>query len=188
MIFGHFLTEVNEANVFICACEETRQALIVDMADWEPRMAAFIAQHQLIPKAIVITHDHFDHTAGLPDAVKACPEAVVYSGKTAIEGIPTVQLNHGNTLQIGTPTVEARHTPGHTPEGISLVLPDCVFTGDALFAGSVGGTGSQKYYDQQIAALKEHILTLPVNYEVHVGHGPSSTVGVEREFNPFFVE
>ena len=78
-------------------------------------------------------------------------------------------------------------TPGHTPEGVSLAFPGHVFTGDALFAGSVGGTASQANYDQQIAAIRTQVFSLPPETEVHPGHGPSSTVAVERRYNPFFV-
>jgi glyoxylase-like metal-dependent hydrolase (beta-lactamase superfamily II) len=77
-------------------------------------------------------------------------------------------------------------TPGHTPDSLSLSFPGVVFTGDALFAGSVGGTGSPRNASQQIEAIRKHIFALPDDYEIHPGHGPASTVAVERGCNPFF--
>ncbi|NLT59553.1 MAG: MBL fold metallo-hydrolase, partial [Candidatus Hydrogenedentes bacterium] len=78
-------------------------------------------------------------------------------------------------------------TPGHTPDALSLAFPGMVFTGDALFAGSVGGTASPALARQQLDAIRNHIFSLPADTEIHTGHGPSSTVAIESRYNPFFV-
>ena len=101
-------------------------------------------------------------------------------------GIATRHVVHGDTVRVGNLVGEVLATPGHTPDSISLAFPGIVFTGDALFAGSVGGTSSPGCAKQQIDAIRRHILSLPDDYEVHPGHGPASTIGIERRGNPFF--
>lgn len=185
MIFGHFLTEVNEANAFIVGCEETKEALLIDVPIWDVRFEPFLQRCGLSLKAIFITHDHYDHTAGLNDALNRFP-AEVYAGVAAVEGVPTRKMTHGKTLRFGTIAGAVAVTPGHTPDSISLILPGMVFTGDALFSGSVGGTASRAHAERQLRAVQEHILSLPGDYQIHTGHGPSSTVFIERHYNPFF--
>ncbi|HNR30786.1 MAG TPA: MBL fold metallo-hydrolase [Candidatus Hydrogenedentes bacterium] len=186
MIFGHFLIDVNEANAFVVGCEETRDAALVDVADFDPRIEAFLARHELHLTTVFITHDHYDHTGGLRELL-AKYDATVYSGKGHAGGRKTRVARHGDTLRIGDIEGRVVETPGHTEEGISLILPGMVFTGDALFAGSVGGTTNPRDAQRQVQTIREHILTLPDDYEIHTGHGPSSTVRIERTHNPFFV-
>ena len=185
MIFAHFLTQVNESNAFLVGCEETKEALLVDVADWDARISDFLETHGLKLTAIFITHDHFDHTGGLDEAVQSTG-ATAFAGRPAAGGVPVRQVKHGDTLRVGHLEGKVLEVPGHTGESICLVLPGMVFTGDALFAGSVGGTSSARQHQQELDGIRQHIFSLPDDYEVHTGHGPSSTVGVERRFNPFF--
>ena len=87
--------------------------------------------------------------------------------------------------------VEVRATTGHSAGGTTYVISGLArpvaIVGDALFAGSVGGTSSERDRLRQLEAIRKHIFTLPPQTEIHVGHGPSSTVAIESRFNPFFV-
>lgn len=185
MIFRHFLIDVNESNAFIIGCEETRETLLVDVAEWDPRIPAFLEEHKLRITTIFITHNHYDHSGGLAQAI-AATRATAYSGNGRAGGMRVQHAKHGQVLTVGNIKGTVLATPGHTPDGISLALPGMVFTGDALFSGSVGGTSSRSQAEEQIEAIRKHILTLPGDYEIHTGHGPSSTAAVERRFNPFF--
>lgn len=185
MIFRHFRLDVNESNSYLLACSETRDALLVDAGEMSPLLLDFLDEHGLTLKAIFITHDHFDHSAGLNAAFEHF-DAEVFCGKGLGIGVPATVAKHGETMSLGALTGTFLATPGHTPDSVSLMFPGLVFTGDALFAGSVGGTASPKAAKQQIDAIRKHILSLPEDYEVHPGHGPSSTVGIEKRFSPFF--
>ncbi len=185
MIFRHFLLDVNEVNTFLIGCEETREALLVDLGAWDPAIETCLAEHGLQLAAIFITHDHYDHTGGLREALARYPVRV-YSGNGAAGDVPGTRIGQDDTLTVGNLAGRVVATPGHTPEGISLVLPGMVFTGDALFAGSVGGTTSERNARRQLDGIREHIFTLPDDYEIHPGHGPGSTVVIERSANPFF--
>lgn len=186
MIFGHFLLNVNEANAFVLGCPDTKEAILVDVGELCPAIPAFLEEHALKLTTIFVTHDHFDHTGGLAEAV-ARFKAEVLAGALNPSGCRARRVGHGDKVRIGTLAGKVIATPGHTPDALSLVFPGMVFTGDTLFAGSVGGTGSAGQYQQQIDHIRECIFTLPPETEVHTGHGPSSTVAVESRYNPFFV-
>jgi hydroxyacylglutathione hydrolase len=187
MIFQPFLLDVNEANVYVVSCEESREALLIDAGDADPRIGEFVERNDLKLTGVFITHDHYDHTGGLGALIDAFPIAHVFSGRGRAGGRKAKRVSHGDTLRVGALTATVLETPGHTPDSISLVFPGLVFPGDALFSGSVGGTSSASDAKRQIDALRRYVLSLPDEYEVHPGHGPSSTVAIERRFNPFFV-
>lgn len=186
MILGQFVLEMMEANAFVLGCPDTREALLVDAGEYTPRFDAFLAAHGLTLTTVFITHTHHDHVDGLPEVV-ARHNPRVYANVPVVKGQMAHRVTHDNTIRFAKLEGRVVETPGHTPDGISLILPGCVFTGDALFAGSVGGTGTPEDYARQIAAIRAHLFTLPPETLVHCGHGPSSTIGIERQYNPFFV-
>ncbi|HOD50785.1 MAG TPA: MBL fold metallo-hydrolase [Candidatus Hydrogenedentes bacterium] len=185
-MFKHFLTSANEGNAFILACDETREAILVDVGEFEPEMAEYIETEKLNLTSIFITHDHYDHSGGLREAVDRYG-AAVYAGAAHPGGCKARKVAHGDLIRVGTLAGKVIATPGHTPDALSLAFPGMVFTGDALFAGSVGGTSSPAQAKQQLDAIKKHIFSLPPETEIHTGHGPSSTVAIESRYNPFFV-
>ena len=180
------MTEVHEANMFVVACPVTRKALLVDAATVDPRLAPFLERHHLELDGVFITHDHYDHIGGLAPIIKqyACP---VYAGKGSLSGTPARVVGQGDTLTVGEAMGRVIALPGHTPTSIGLVLPGMVFTGDALFAGSIGGTTSDHEKNCEVEHIRKNIFTLPDDTGIHTGHGPSSTVYIEKNFNPFFV-
>ncbi len=185
MIFRHFLTSNNESNAFIAACGETRRALLVDAGAFDRSMADFLERNGLVLTHVFITHDHFDHTDALRDIAREyAPE--IFSGSGRAGGMATRTVGHGDELRIGTLTGKVLSVPGHTPDGVCLMLPGMVFTGDALFAGSIGGTPTASLAEQLKEGIRRHIFTLPPETELHTGHGPSSTVAIESRHNPFF--
>ena len=185
-MFKHFLTSANEGNAFILACDETREAILVDVGEFEREIAEYIDVNQLKLTSVFITHDHYDHSGGLREVVDRYGP-MVYAGSSNPGGCRATKVGHGDTIQVGSLTGKVLATTGHTPDGVSLAFPGMVFTGDALFAGSVGGTSSPGNATQQLDAIRRHIFSLPPETEIHTGHGPSSTVAIESQFNPFFV-
>lgn len=186
MIFQHFLVDVNESNSFVLGCDETRDALLVDIGGVDLRIDEFIETERLRLSVVFITHDHFDHTGGL-GSLLARHDAEVLSGAGHAGGPHGRIVSHGDTVQVGKLTGMVLATPGHTPDSISLAFPGLVFTGDALFSGSIGGTSSPRNAQQEIDHVRKNIFSLPDDDEIHPGHGPSSTVAIERNHNPFFV-
>ncbi len=185
ILFQHFLTSANEGNAFIVACATTREALLVDAGCFDPIIPDFIEKQELKLKALFLTHNHYDHTDGAKDVVQQY-DVTVYGGQAKMGGVPVQVVAHGDTITVGEISGKVLETTGHTPDGRSLYFPGMVFTGDALFAGSVGGTSSDALYQQQLDLIRKHIFSLPGDTEIHTGHGPSSTVAIEKKYNPFF--
>jgi glyoxylase-like metal-dependent hydrolase (beta-lactamase superfamily II) len=188
MILKHFRLNPIEVNTFLFGCSETKEVMIVDLGEWDERIPNYVNEHGLTVTKIFITHDHGDHTDAVQDAIDAFhPETI--SGTEAPGGIQVDEVvGHGDTVTIGNIEGYTVDTSGHTPVARSLIFPKVgiVFTGDALFSGSVGGTKSPENFDLQISNIKKNLLTLPDDYELYVGHGPATTIGIERTSNPFF--
>lgn len=187
MIFQPFLLDVNESNAYICASRRTRDAILIDAGDFDSRIDDFINENDLRLNAIFVTHDHYDHTSGLAALVEQYQIDVLSASGNAGR-IPGKRVAHGQQIALGDLKATVLATPGHTFDSISLAFPELVFTGDALFAGSVGGTSSADAAQQQIQAIRRHILSLAPDCEIYPGHGPATTVNIEKQSNPFLIE
>jgi hydroxyacylglutathione hydrolase len=196
-----------EVNCYILGDEETREAVVIDPGGDEDEILDTLNHNQLQLKLIIDTHGHFDHVDAnrpLKDAtgaqiaiheadaqmlLKPSAEAMFFTGNRLRLSEADILLKEGDILTFGQYRLKVLHTPGHTPGGISLLLEDhtYVYVGDPLFAGSIGRTdfpgGS---FDALINAVKTKIFPLGDNYSVYPGHGPVTTVGQERKYNPFF--
>ncbi len=186
MILAHFLTDVNEANIFLVACLERRKALLIDAACFDRRIPRFLDKHGLELEGIFITHDHYDHTGGLLEILRRYT-AVIYAGKDTINGIPARVVRQDDKVIFGHLEGRVIELPGHIPYSVGLVLPGAVFTGDALFAGSIGGTSNERDRMLEIEYIQKNVFTLPDTCRIYTGHGPASTVFIEKTYNPFFV-
>jgi glyoxylase-like metal-dependent hydrolase (beta-lactamase superfamily II) len=182
---AQFVTDNHEANCWVAACAETRQAIIVDVPTADPRVSRYLEAHGLRLAGVFITHGHYDHVDGLESLLSA-RSVPVYAATSLPGGIGSAAAGAGDEIALGVLTARVVGTPGHTPDSISLIVPGAVFTGDALFCGSIGGTTNDRDKQREIGAVREHILSLPEDWLICPGHGPSSTIGVEKRFNPFF--
>ncbi len=185
LLVAQFVTDTHEANCWLAACADTRQAIIIDVPTDDPRVFQYLDAHGLRLTAVFITHAHYDHVDGL-EALLARHPVPVYAAAPLPGGIATVVVKAGHEITLGAAKGRVVETPGHTPESISLVLPGAVFTGDALFCGSIGGTTNDRDKQLEINTVREQLFSLPDDWLICTGHGPSSTIGVEKEFNPFF--
>ncbi|HOC68699.1 MAG TPA: MBL fold metallo-hydrolase [Candidatus Hydrogenedentes bacterium] len=185
MILAHFLTEVNEANMYVVACPESRKALLIDAACFDRRIEMFIEEHHLMLEGVFITHDHYDHTGGVQDILR-CHDARVYAGKDSIDGISAQAVRQDDKIIVGHLEGRVVELPGHIPYSVGLVFPGVVFTGDALFAGSIGGTASERDRALEIEYIQKHVFILAETCRIYPGHGPASTVFIEKNYNPFF--
>jgi hydroxyacylglutathione hydrolase len=194
-------------NCYLLGCEVTHTAALIDPGDNAPEILGALRAQRLTLTDILATHAHFDHLLAAR-AVQLATGARFWMHPAdrsllaqmagmarSLLGVEVGELPHvdgdlaaSQALRFGQQTLEVRATPGHSAGGVSFVdaAGRRVFTGDALFAGSIGRTdlpGGD--IEMLLAAIRSQLLTLPDDYVVLPGHGPASTIGDERADNPF---
>ena len=154
---------------------------VVDLPEGAEAIVEAVAGETV--ERLVVTHSHGDHWGGY-DVVRAATDAPVFAGaeETNLDESRAVRpLAHGERFAVGEATVEVRHTPGHTPGSICLVVGGAVLTGDTLFPGGPGHSRSNELLQQEIASITSQLHTLPPDTLVLPGHGDRTTIGASRE-------
>ena len=205
-----------QCNCSIIGDPVSREVLVIDPGDEVGRILELLGRHKLTVKAIVSTHAHIDHVGGLSKLHQYTGAPIMMHREdvplyqamdvqAAFLGVapPPVSEVHqflaeGDALQWGSLEAQVIHTPGHTPGSVSLYMPaesgkivlskPQLFAGDTLFAGSIGRTdlwgGSM---EQILDSLRGKLMELPDDTLVHPGHGARTTIGQERQSNPFLL-
>ncbi len=195
-----------QCNCSIFGDETTKEAIVVDPGDDIEQIRKILDRHGLKVKAIVITHAHIDHIGGAAK-LKALTGAPVYLNQSDQElydhldvqaswlGMQPPErtdvdtpLREGDTLRLGETDFHILHTPGHTQGSISIWIPaeNKVVAGDTLFRDSIGRTDLPGGDSRKIiTSIHEKLMTLPEDAVVIAGHGAQTTIGREKERNPF---
>ncbi|MCG8400336.1 MAG: MBL fold metallo-hydrolase [Firmicutes bacterium] len=205
MIFEGFGVGPMEANCYIIGCAETKEAAVVDPGAEGGRILSRLEKLGLQCKSIILTHGHMDHVGAINEVRQATDANVmIHSGDADMLTSPAQNLSlfmgsmlkfkkadrvleDGDKVQVGNVLLEVIHTPGHTPGGICIKIKGGgIITGDTLFAGSVGRSdfpgGS---HNVLINSIKTRLLNFPDDTKVYPGHGPESSIGAEKKYNPF---
>jgi hydroxyacylglutathione hydrolase len=191
-------------NSYLVEDEDTKDAVVID-ANLEPELMVDLAlKRNANVKAVLLTHTDIDHVGGLaalleafgsiPVAVHETERHVVTEGRplrrefgastSPVENV--VSLVEGEKFRAGSLAFEVLHTPGHSPGGVTLKISDKLFTGDALFAGSIGRSDfSNSNGKELLDGINAKLLIQPDELTVYSGHGPATTIGRERRTNPF---
>ena len=178
-----------QANCYLVGCKQTQEAVVIDPGGDVPRIVSEIVKRELTIRYILNTHGHWDHTAGnleLKNITKA-PLLIHEADASQLSEKPDGYLEEGKELRFGTYCLNVLHTPGHSPGGVCFSGKGGVFTGDTLFAGSIGRTdlpgGS---YETLLEGVSNKLFCLEDDVRVYPGHGPPSTISQEKRHNPFF--
>jgi glyoxylase-like metal-dependent hydrolase (beta-lactamase superfamily II) len=206
MILETFPVGPLQCNCTILGDQATGEAMVVDPGDNIPHILAFLAKHKLTLKQIVVTHGHIDHIGGAALLKKATgapvllnqndlPQLDIMEDQAAWLGVapplivpPDGSADEGMIVGIAGHNASVLHTPGHTQGSICLHFApeNLLLAGDTLFAGSIGRTDLPGGDGRQILrSLHDRLLTLPDQTTVIAGHGPATTIGEERDSNPF---
>ena len=195
-----------QCNCSIFGDEKSREAIVVDPGDEISRITQILDRHQLKVKAIVITHGHIDHVAGA-HKLRSLTSAPIYMNERDREQLDMLELQaawlgmtappkteidvsatDGAVLQLGGADFEILLTPGHTRGSLCLWIPQekKLIAGDTLFRDSIGRTDLPGGDGQRIlASIKTCLLNLPEDATVYPGHGETTTIGREKQHNPF---
>ncbi|MFZ2154590.1 MAG: MBL fold metallo-hydrolase [Bradyrhizobium sp.] len=194
-----------QVNCYIVYDEDSLEALVVDPGDEAEKIISLIESRRLKVSNIVCTHAHFDHIGAVRRLkeetgaqviiqkedfeiyMRADEQAVLWGFQIEQPSEPDIYVGDGDEICVGRLRFKVLHTPGHSPGGICLYGEGAIFTGDTIFAGSVGRTD---FYGGSIAELKKSfskIISLPPETRIFSGHGPWTTVKKEKEYN-FFVQ
>jgi len=194
-----------QVNCYILASGDNSEAIIVDPGDEERKIRKVLEKHKLVPAFVINTHGHYDHIGcddkfGVPVYVHKQDLALLKDPMLNLSGLfglacsvksKILTLEDNQIIELGDIKLRVMHLPGHSPGGIGLLMlsPDekIVFTGDSLFYRGIGRTdmagGNQA---SLIKSIKEKLFPLSADTLVYPGHGPSSTIGEEKQQNPFF--
>ncbi len=212
MLIAGFPAGSFATNCYLVAPGPGEECVIIDPGqDAEPGIESVLAEHRLKPVAVLLTHGHIDHiwsvtpvcgAQGIPAYIHPDDRALLsdplrglsvrpgqqlFGGLTFTEPDEVAELADGMTLQLAGVELVVSHAPGHTPGSVTFRLPAGVlFSGDLLFAGSIGRTdlpGGD--YPTILESLARVCLPLPDETHVLPGHGPDTTIGAERAGNPF---
>jgi hydroxyacylglutathione hydrolase len=188
------------SNGYVFFLEGGRHAALVDPAGLPHNLLRIVRDGDYQLQYILITHKHADHCDAAVDVAKAFPDARIVMHALDVHAIGSLAskatlVRDGETLPFGDDaTIRMLHTPGHTDGSSCYIFQDAptrsggaLFSGDTLFAASVGGAyGDASTYADILHSIQSKLFTLPDDTVVMPGHGPPTTIGLEKEHNPFF--
>lgn len=203
MIFEVYPAGIFQANCYIIGDEKSKFCAVVDPGGDPEGILNLCKDLGLTNKFIILTHGHGDHIGGVYDIKTSTGAKILMNNKDEyltkggnkalmpiLKNIKLFEIDEyieeGQIIELGELKISIIETPGHTPGGVTLKINDILITGDTLFKGSIGRTDFQYgSYEEIIDSIKAKLLIYDDATKVYPGHGPNSTIGYERRYNPF---
>ena len=190
----HHAQHPHPSNGYVFFLDGGRRAALVDPAGVPANLLRMLRDGNYHLQYILVTHKHADHCDATADIAKAFPDARIVMHQLDVAAIGSLapkalRVRDGEALPFGEDGAQIRmlHTPGHTDGSSCYLFQSTVFSGDTLFAGSVGGAfGDTSSYADLLDGVRTKLFTLPEETVVMPGHGPPTTLALERAHNPFF--
>ena len=202
MQIKQFVTGMFETNCYLVTGREAGACVLIDPADNAEQLIGYLDQKHLVPKAVLLTHGHYDHYLAVPGLQNRrpglsvychpldCPKeleehdmGMVFPTVTAFANVKS--LEEGQELNLAGITFRTLHTPGHTPGSVTFQAENVLFTGDTLFCGSIGRTDFAGGNMKQMKASLRRLAAIPGDYLVYPGHEGLTKLDRERKTNPY---
>ena len=198
-------TGMLQANTYLVCDETSRLGFIVDLGGYSKELKNIIEKNDIQIQYIVLTHGHGDHIGGVQEHLRDFPDAKVvcsraeekmlldpelneahHFGPEKVSFNPDILVDDGDTLTVGNMTMKFIMTPGHTEGGMCILIDDVLFSGDTLFCRSIGRTDlAGGDFRTIMESIKKKLFLLPDETQVLPGHMGPTTIGFEKEHNPF---
>ena len=198
-------TGMLQANTYLVCDETSRLGFIVDLGGYSRELKNIIEKNDIQIQYIVLTHGHGDHIGGVQEHLRDFPDAKVvcsraeekmlldpelneahHFGPEKVSFNPDILVDDGDTLTVGNMTMKFIMTPGHTEGGMCILVDDVLFSGDTLFCRSIGRTDlAGGDFKTLMESIKNKLFLLPDETQVLPGHMGTTTIGFEKEHNPF---
>jgi hydroxyacylglutathione hydrolase len=189
----HHPHDPHPSNGYIFFLQDGKTAALVDPAGYPQTLVRAVNEGPYTLRYILITHKHADHCDATADVARAFPSADIVMHRADVHAIGSlasraIPIRDGEDLPFGDDaSIRMLHTPGHTDGSSCFLFRSTVFSGDTLFAGSVGGIFADvSTYDDLLASVRFKLFSLDDQTVVMPGHGPPTTIGEEKAHNPFF--
>jgi hydroxyacylglutathione hydrolase len=188
----HHPHDPHPSNGYVFFLDGGKRAGLIDPAGIPRNLLRVLSDGHYHLEYILITHKHADHCDATAEVAESFPRAKIVMHAADVHAIgrlgsSALLVRDGEELPFGDVRIRMLHTPGHTDGSSSFLFKSTLFTGDTLFAGSVGGAyGDLSTYEDILNGVRSKIFTLPDDTVLMPGHGPPSKVGWEKEHNPFF--
>lgn len=205
MIIEKFTDHLFGENTYLIADKNTREGAVIDPGGEIDDLMKFVEDNFINVKYIILTHGHGDHIGCVPNLKEATNACIIANSQEqeilldkkknlsyrmhcgSIEFDADKYVNDGDNMKLGELKLKFIHTPGHTKGGMCVKIENHMFTGDTLFAGSMGRTDLYSGDNNQMKKSLNRLKKYEDDIIVYPGHGPNTTIGIEKATNPYLV-
>jgi hydroxyacylglutathione hydrolase len=174
------------SNIYLITDDNQKYGIIIDPGSYSLNVYKMVKSTKAVIKKIVITHNGIEQTGGIP-LLKKIYDVEIYSRQDTILDFPSIKVGNDFVIKEGDLELKVMETPIHTFDSISILAEQYLFVGDVLQAGALSSLNKDSNPREfELKIIEKYFLSLPNNIIIYPGHGPATTIEIEKKFNPYF--